>query len=122
MGIPYYVASLIKAHRHIQQKCLPGTPLEVDCLGIDFNCFLHAYLEAENPVGSIVVALEDLVTNVVRAKRVYLAFDGMVPYAKMVQQRYRRMRRSTEEFGFDKHQLSPGTPVSYTHLTLPTKA
>jgi 5'-3' exonuclease len=110
MGIPYLVASLAKAHRHIQQKCLPGTPIEVDCLGIDFNCFLHGYLQAENPVGSIVVALEDLVTNVVRAKHVYLAFDGMVPYAKMVQQRYRRMRRSTEEFGFDKHQLSPGTP------------
>jgi 5'-3' exonuclease len=110
MGIPYLVASLAKAHRHIQQKCLPGTPIEVDCLGIDFNCFLHGYLQAENPVGSIVVALEDLVTNVVRAKHVYLAFDGMVPYAKMVQQRYRRMRRSTEAFGFDKHQLSPGTP------------
>jgi 5'-3' exonuclease len=110
MGIPYLVASLAKAHRHIQQTCRPGTPIEVDCLGIDFNCFLHGYLQAENPVGSIVVALEDLVTNVVRAKHVYLAFDGMVPYAKMVQQRYRRMRRSTEEFGFDKHQLSPGTP------------
>ena len=111
MGIPYYVASLIKAHRHIQQKCLPGTPIEVDCLGIDFNCFLHGYLTAENPVGSIVVALEDLVTNVVRAKKVYLAFDGMVPYSKMVQQRYRRMRKPEgEPFGFDKHQLSPGTP------------
>lgn len=111
MGIPYYVASLLKAHKHIQRKCLPGTPLEVDCLGIDFNCFLHAYLKAENPVGSIVVALEDLVTNVVRAKRIYLAFDGLVPYAKMVQQRYRRMRKPEgEPFGFDKHQLSPGTP------------
>ena len=111
MGIPYLVASLAKAHRHIQQKCLPGTPIEVDCLGIDFNCFLHGYLQAENPVGSIVVALEDLVTNVVRAKHIYLAFDGMVPYAKMVQQRYRRMRKPEgEPFGFDKHQLSPGTP------------
>jgi 5'-3' exonuclease len=111
MGIPYLVASLLKTHRHIQQTCRPGTPLEVDCLGIDFNCFLHAYLTAENPVGSIVAALEDLVTNVVRAKRVYLAFDGMVPYSKMVQQRYRRMRKPEgEPFGFDKHQLSPGTP------------
>lgn len=111
MGIPYYVASLLRAHKHIQQTCLPGTPLEVDCLGIDFNCFLHAYLKAENPVGSIVTALEDLVTNVVRAKKVYLAFDGLVPYAKMVQQRYRRMKKPEgEPFGFDKHQLSPGTP------------
>ena len=109
MGIPYYVASLLKAHRHISQKCLPGTPLEVDCLGVDFNCFLHAYLNAENPVGSIVVAFHDLVTNVVRAKKVYVAFDGLVPYAKMVQQRYRRMRRG-ETGAFDKHQISPGTP------------
>lgn len=129
MGIPYLVASLVKSHRHIQQKCLPSAPLEVDCLGIDFNCFLHAYLQAENPVGSIVTALEDLVTNVVRAKRVYIAFDGLVPYAKMVQQRYRRMRRPEgEPFGFDKHQLSPGTPFMceladtlrflYPHVTI----
>ncbi len=109
MGIPYFVASLVKSHRHIQQKCLPGTPLEVDCLGIDFNCFLHSYLKAENPIGSIVVAFHDLVTNVVRAKKVYVAFDGLVPYAKMVQQRYRRMRRG-ETGDFDKHQISPGTP------------
>ena len=111
MGIPYYVASLIKSHKHIQQTCRPGTPIEVDCLGIDFNCFLHTYLTAANPIGSIVTALEDLLTTVVRAKRVYIAFDGMVPYAKMVQQRYRRMRHPEgEPFGFDKHQLSPGTP------------
>jgi 5'-3' exonuclease len=109
MGIPYYVASLIKSHKHIQQKCLPGTPLDVDCLGIDFNCFLHSYLRADNPIGSIVVAFHDLITNVVRAKKVYIAFDGLVPYAKMVQQRYRRMRKG-ETGEFDKHQISPGTP------------
>lgn len=109
MGIPYYVASLIKSHKHIQQKCLRGTPLDVDCLGVDFNCFLHSYLRAENPIGSIVVAFHDLVTNVVRAKKVYIAFDGLVPYAKIVQQRYRRMRKG-ETGEFDKHQISPGTP------------
>lgn len=114
MGIPYYVASLLRAHKHIQQKVVPGTPLEVDCLALDFNCFLHAYLKPENPVGSIVVALEDLLTTVVRAQRVYLAFDGLVPYAKMVQQRYRRMRRPDETPAFDKHQLSPGTPFMRT--------
>lgn len=108
MGIPYYVASLLRSHKHIQMRC-GNAPLEVDCLGLDFNCFLHKYLNADNPVGSIVVALEDLLTNVVRAKRVYLAFDGLVPVAKIVQQRYRRMRR-TEATPFDKHQLSPGTP------------
>ena len=108
MGIPYYVASLIRTHKHLQKKC-GNAPLDVDVLGIDFNCFIHAYLRAENPVGSIVVALNDLLTKTVRAKKVYIAFDGLVPYAKMVQQRYRRMRRADSE-GFDKHQISPGTP------------
>jgi len=108
MGIPFYVSSLVRTHKHIQ-KTLGNAPLEVDVLGIDFNCFIHKYLKAENPIGSIVVALHELLTNTVRAKKVYIAFDGLVPYAKMVQQRYRRMRIS-EEAAFDKHQISPGTP------------
>jgi hypothetical protein len=107
MGIPYYVASLLRSHRHLQQP-VTGRPV-VDCLGIDFNCFIHAYLKPENPIGSIVLALRALLTEVVEAKRVYIAFDGLVPLAKMVQQRYRRMRKG-ETGGFDKHQISPGTP------------
>lgn len=109
MGIPYYVASLLRTHKHIQRKC-GNAPLETDVLGLDFNCFLHKYLNPDNPVGSIVVALEHLVTQVVRAKRIYLAFDGVVPLAKIVQQRYRRMKRPDTVSAFDKHQLSPGTP------------
>lgn len=108
MGIPFYVASLLRTHKHIERKC-GNAPLEVDVLGIDFNCFLHKYLRPENPVGSIVVALHTLLTKTVHAKRVLIAFDGLVPVAKMVQQRYRRMRIA-EPGGFDKHQISPGTP------------
>ena len=107
MGIPYYVASLIRQHKHLQKDC-GNAPLEVDILGIDFNCFIHKYLNANNPIGSIVLALEDLLSRVVHAKKVYIAFDGLVPYAKMVQQRYRRMRKGETE-QFDKHQISPGT-------------
>ena len=106
MGIPFYVASLLRTHKHIQKNC---TRVDTDIFALDFNCFIHKYLKSENPVGSIVIALEELMTSMVRAKRVYLAFDGLVPYAKMVQQRYRRMRRQ-EPADFDKHQISPGTP------------
>lgn len=109
MGIPYYVASLIRAHKHIERKCNAG-PVEVDVLGIDFNCFIHRYLNDENPIGSIMLALDDLLTRVVRAKHVYLAFDGLVPYAKMVQQRYRRMMEPGNGTGFDRQQISPATP------------
>jgi len=108
MGIPYYVASLIRNHKHIQ-KNLGGGKVKTDILAIDFNCFIHHYLKDDNPIGSVVVALHELVTEIVDAKQVYVAFDGMVPYAKMVQQRYRRMRRQ-ECHGFDRHQISPGTP------------
>ena len=108
MGIPFYVASLLRTHKHVETKC-GNAPLDVDVLGIDFNCFIHKYLRADNPIGSIVVALNELLTRTVRAKRVFVAFDGLVPLAKMVQQRYRRMRRG-ETGDFDKHQISPGTP------------
>ena len=109
MGIPYYVASLLKTHKHIQQD-VGNAALETDVLGIDFNCFIHTYLKASNPIGSIIVALDELLTNTVRAKKVYIAFDGLVPYGKMVQQRYRRFRRPDGIADFDKHQISPGTP------------
>jgi len=108
MGIPYYVASLIRNHKHIQKNIGNGK-VKTDVFAVDFNCFIHHALKAENPIGSIVVALHELVTQVVDAKQVYIAFDGLVPYAKMVQQRYRRMRRQ-DAGPFDRHQISPGTP------------
>lgn len=107
MGIPYYVASLVKKHRHIQKDV---DRVHSDVLGIDFNCFIHRYLDPANPVGSILAALRNFLTNVATARKVYIAFDGLVPYAKMVQQRYRRFRRGEEGALFDKHQISPGTP------------
>jgi len=107
MGIPYYVASLLRTNKHIQKSCTEV--IDVDVLGIDFNCFIHTYLKPENPIGSVVVALDNLLTNIVRAKRVLVAFDGLVPFAKIVQQRYRRFRKPEKADGFDKHQISPGT-------------
>lgn len=108
MGIPYYVASLIRSHKDIQTK-IGSAGLTTDVFAIDFNCFIHHTLKAENPIGSVVLALRDLLATTVHAKTLYIAFDGLVPYAKMVQQRYRRMRKG-EPADFDKHQISPGTP------------
>lgn len=104
MGIPFYVRSLIRSHPSIEQ----GPPTESDVLALDFNCFLHKYLTPDNPVGSVVIALDAFLREH-HGKRVYVAFDGLVPYAKMVQQRYRRMKRQ-DTTSFDKHQISPGTP------------
>ena len=67
MGIPYYVASLIRNHKELQQK-IGSAGLATDVLAIDFNCFIHYALRAENPIGSIVLALQELLTTTVHAK------------------------------------------------------
>jgi 5'-3' exonuclease len=109
MGIPFYFASLIKSHRGITRTVKQRQ--DVDVLGVDFNCLIHRYLKEDNPVGSVVDAFAHIMDKVCRPKHVLIAMDGIVPYAKIVQQRYRRMRIKTEDDkGFDRNQISPGTP------------
>ena len=109
MGIPFYFASLIKSHRSITRTVKQR--LDVDVLGVDFNCLIHRYLKEDNPIGSVVDAFAHMLETVCRPKHLLIAMDGVVPYAKIVQQRYRRMRIKTEDDkGFDRNQISPGTP------------
>jgi 5'-3' exonuclease len=81
-------------------------------LGIDFNCLIHNYLDDARPIESVLEAIQMILRDVCSADRVFIAMDGLVPYAKIVQQRYRRFRKSTAEVApvFDRHQISPGTP------------
>ena len=108
MGIPFYFMSLIKAHKGIVQTV--KHPLQVDVLGVDFNCLIHRYLQDHRPVESVVEALAHILEHTCKAKKVIIALDGLVPYAKIVQQRYRRMAIKTETSVFDRNQISPDTP------------
>lgn len=110
MGIPFYFVSLLKSHSGIVDTVKKNCPLEVDILGVDFNCLIHRYLKEEDPVGSILTAFEYIMTHICKAKKVLVAMDGLVPYAKIVQQRYRRMRAKDTVESFDRNQISPGTP------------
>jgi 5'-3' exonuclease len=109
MGIPFYFASLIRAHSGIVQTIKKSQPHEVDVFGIDFNCLIHRYLKDEEPILSVIEALDYILKNFCKAKQVIIALDGLVPYAKIVQQRFRRMRLK-EEAVFDRNQISPDTP------------
>lgn len=107
MGIPYFVASLLRTGHAKLLKNVRS--LRVSVLGIDGNCLIHRYLDPTNPIQSVLHALNHITNDICQAERIVLALDGLVPYAKMVQQRYRRMRPA-EDSVFDRNQISPGTP------------
>ena len=85
--------------------------MEVDVFVIDFNCLIHRYLKDEDPIHSVLDALEYIMNTVCKSRQLIIAMDGLVPYAKIVQQRFRRMRIKDETHGpFDRNQISPDTP------------
>ena len=107
MGIPYYFASLIRAHKNLTSHAKGLVP---DILAIDFNCLIHQYLQDDSPIESVIQAMKQIVNDICTPrKHLFIAMDGLVPYAKMVQQRYRRFRIS-EQAVFDRNQISPCTP------------
>ena len=108
MGIPFYFASLIRSHRGLTR--LIKSRFNVRILGIDGNCLIHRYLKPNDPIKSVLDALEHITTEICVADKVLVAMDGLVPYAKIVQQRYRRMRVKEDGEEFDRNQISPGTP------------
>ena len=110
MGIPFYFASLIKSHSGILEVIKKNMIKEVDVLCIDFNCLIHRYLKDTDPITSVVDALDYILNNVCKAKQIIIASDGLVPYAKIVSQRYRRMCIKESTGTFDRNQISPDTP------------
>lgn len=109
MGIPFYFATLARTHNGIIEAVKKSSQIEVDVFLIDFNCLIHRYLKDEDPIQSVVEALEYILETVCRSKQIIIAMDGLVPYGKIVQQRYRRM--CIKEGGvFDRNQISPDTP------------
>lgn len=104
MGIPFLFASLIRHHPSIIKLKPPA-----DYFAIDMNCLIHNFLLPENPLESVLTGLKQILLEIpVEYKNIFIAFDGLVPLAKMVQQRYRRFKVSDEPF--DKRQISPDTP------------
>ena len=105
MGIPAYYKKLIRS--------VPGLvsvhPHAVSWLFMDFNCLIYHCIPVVYEMG---VKIEDfesaLITEVVRytrevvkevapSKGVYIAIDGVVPMAKMRQQRLRRFKSVWEK-------------------------
>ena len=107
MGIPFYFASLIKKHKNIVSRV--RSKLQPDILAVDFNCLIHNYIDDAAPIESVLRAIDNIMKECEPRKFLYIAMDGLVPYGKIVQQRYRRFRNAPVGV-FDRNQISPGTP------------
>ena len=136
MGIPAYYKKLVDTvnglvlHRHPDET--------VDWLFMDFNCLIYHCLHHMSPYSESMSAydkecwetefMEQIVHYTLRvihdvqpATGVYIAIDGVVPMAKMRQQRLRRFKSSwirqnkswletTEQSsGWDTNAITPGT-------------
>jgi len=125
MGIPSYFSYIIKNHsniirkrRHLKEKF---SSLYMDCNSIIYDCVrkneydpepLANGVSIEDAIISEVIAKIEVYVNTIAPTNVlYIAFDGVAPFAKMEQQRTRRYKnRSVQKPGvFNTTAITPGT-------------
>ena len=139
MGIPSYYRTLITKIPHAIQRVAPTA---VSALVVDMNCMIYHVLKEPkmlsiqypgNPGGAESKAWErklqeevcSYLTHIWRSAgaplKVYVALDGVVPYAKIKQQRFRRFKSasmatsvatqaaSTAIEAWDTNAITPGT-------------
>lgn len=109
MGIPSYFAYIIKRHRKIVR---PFRKSPVDTLYLDSNSVIYDTLHRmeDVTVPALIRAVCDQIlvyVNMVGAKNVFVAFDGVPPKAKMKQQRERRYKSVPGKW--NTAQITPGT-------------
>lgn len=124
MGIPRYFGSVVSNLKHVVRS---GYPSKCKFLCIDFNAMIHPVVRKANENGLVSreVMFESIFTDLRRVvdlcspERVFVAHDGVCPYAKVVQQRRRRFLGRAErgfkgepEPPFDSVHISPGTEFS----------
>lgn len=124
MGIPFYFSSICKDNPDIiKNKVKPN----IDYLFLDFNCAIHYcnnYVKKSDTYDEqfhedILIEkckkyVDEITSNFTQVDTLYLSIDGVVPYAKMVQQRRRRYLSSWRNEmlkieNWDSNAISPGT-------------
>ena len=123
MGIPSYFFQLMKRHKQIISQL--NTSVKVDNLYLDSNSIIYDVVysckeslpkhEFENEVISRVCQKLLSYLQMIQPARVFIAFDGVPPMAKMKQQRERRYKSwvtsqwLNEKKPWDTVQITPGT-------------
>ena len=141
MGIPSYFSYIIKNHAHIlntlhYQKNIARTPfskLYMDCNSIIYDAF-HSLEKQESYQTMNSAEIErtiiiDVIANIKKyihfinpSSNIYIAFDGVAPFAKMEQQRTRRYKSQylstlpfiTKKSRWNTAAITPGTDFMNT--------
>jgi 5'-3' exonuclease len=129
MGIPLYYRTIIQKLPHAIKKKAPS---HVKTLVVDMNCMIYHVLKEpvmeaspypgeagrlgwEQKLQSEVCSyLTHIWKESGEPKQTYIALDGVVPYAKIKQQRFRRFKGQGQGQGapstpWDKNAITPGT-------------
>tara|TARA_Y100000389_G_scaffold205106_1_gene263255 strand:- start:12013 stop:13506 length:1494 start_codon:yes stop_codon:yes gene_type:complete len=120
MGIPVFFKTLVQSHEQILRPTEKIT--RPDILYLDANSIIYdAVRECESVVGFVTDALViDETINRIRVlcstinpcMTTVVAFDGVAPYGKMVQQRERRWKSvllNAKSSNWDTTKITPGT-------------
>jgi len=128
MGIPSYYGTLVSKIPHaIQRK----TPENSTALVVDMNCMIYHVLREPTMLANPYIESQRLIwekklqdevcsylTHIWRSagapSKVYVALDGVVPYAKIKQQRFRRFKSAAAnakatDATWDTNAITPGT-------------
>jgi 5'-3' exonuclease len=116
MGIPSYFAYLMRHHKRILRAF---DSEKVDNLYLDSNSIVYDVVRGipfdvadtsfEDKLIDAVCAQLQAYLDLVRPRRVLVAFDGIPPMAKMKQQRDRRYKSQMRQEGWNTVQITPGT-------------
>ena len=121
MGIPSYFSYIIKNHTNIIRKRSHlnnhFSSLYMDCNSIIYDCVRNIESDSEPRqrgfdiedaiINAVIAKIEKYLNEIQPSNVIYIAFDGVAPYAKMEQQRMRRHKtgylseiaRKSEKYG-----------------------
>jgi 5'-3' exonuclease len=124
MGIPYYFSYLIKNHSLIISK-LQFLNNNIANLFLDCNSLIYDSLDYKKfqtkeqfesyIIENVIVKIETIIKTINPSETIYIAFDGVAPFAKINQQKNRRYKSAYQsnlfknEVVWDSCAITPGT-------------
>jgi 5'-3' exonuclease len=123
MGIPYYFSYLIKNHstiistldtlHNIHNLFIDSNSLIYD--SINFDKFENSSQFEDYIIQNVLSKIEDIIHIINPSENIYIAFDGVPPFAKINQQKNRRYKSAYQNKIFNKKivwdtcAITPGT-------------